>query len=166
MDTYIHRNNLQQGPYTDEQLRELLANSGVSLEDLAWREGLAEWRPLKTFFSSSPTGVPPVPEPLDQKFISRLNTVYRTSKMMIILCVLGFFMPFILLIAGALGVLYYFWRKSILAEVDAKGLILPQQQRIEVDYLRANKQELLLPLYFLLGFAVLMAGVIAFLPHR
>jgi hypothetical protein len=143
----------------------MLANATISRDDMAWREGMPEWRPLRTFFSPPPPpGMPPVPQPLAPKFISRLNTVYRTSKIMLPACALSILMPFILMLLAPLGILYFFWRKSLLAEVDAKGLMLPPAQRAEVDYVRANKQELLLPLYFLIGFALFIAGIIVFLP--
>ena len=143
----------------------MLATATIGLDAMAWREGMAEWRPLRTIFSLPPLpGMPPFPQPLDPKFISKLNTVYRTSKMMLVVCGLSILMPFILMLTAPLGILYFFWRKSLLAEVDAKHLVLPPARQAEVDYLRANKQELLLPLYFLIGFALFIAGLIAFLP--
>ncbi len=46
MQIYLARNNEQAGPYTLEQLNQMLANGQVVLEDLAWHEGMPEWKKL------------------------------------------------------------------------------------------------------------------------
>ncbi len=46
MSILILRNNQQTGPYPEEQARQLLASGQVSGTDLAWRNGMAEWKPL------------------------------------------------------------------------------------------------------------------------
>src|SRR5690606_16838602 len=43
---YLARNNQQAGPYTLEQLNQMLANQQVMLTDLAWHQGMAEWKAL------------------------------------------------------------------------------------------------------------------------
>ncbi|MEX7492989.1 RDD family protein, partial [Acinetobacter baumannii] len=40
------RNNQQAGPYTLEQLNQMLASQQVLLTDLAWHEGMTEWKAL------------------------------------------------------------------------------------------------------------------------
>lgn len=46
MQIYLARNNQQAGPYTLEQLNQMLANQQVMLTDLAWHQGMTEWKAL------------------------------------------------------------------------------------------------------------------------
>src|SRR5690606_18644578 len=75
MQIYLARNNQQAGPYTLEQLNQMLASQQVLLTDLAWHQGMTEWKALGELtqgkFVYEPAGyVPPVstPEP---------NTTYQ-----------------------------------------------------------------------------------------
>ena len=46
MQIYLARNNQQAGPYTLEQLNKMLASQQVLLTDLAWHQGMTEWKAL------------------------------------------------------------------------------------------------------------------------
>ena len=46
MQIYLARNNQQAGPYSLEQLNQMLASQQVLLPDLAWHQGLTEWKTL------------------------------------------------------------------------------------------------------------------------
>lgn len=46
MQIYLARNNEQAGPYGLEQVNQMLANGQVVLTDLAWHEGMTEWKKL------------------------------------------------------------------------------------------------------------------------
>lgn len=46
MQIYLARNNQQAGPYSLEQLNQMLASQQVLLTDLAWHQGLTEWKTL------------------------------------------------------------------------------------------------------------------------
>ena len=46
MQIYLARNNQQAGPYTLEQVNQMLANQQVLLTDLAWHQGMQEWKAL------------------------------------------------------------------------------------------------------------------------
>ena len=46
MQIYLARNNQQAGPYTLEQLNQMLASQQVLLTDLAWHQGMQEWKAL------------------------------------------------------------------------------------------------------------------------
>ena len=68
MQIYLARNNQQAGPYTLEQVNQMLANQQVLLTDLAWHEGMTEWKALGELTQGQlvyqPQGyVPPVPQP-------------------------------------------------------------------------------------------------------
>jgi len=58
MTYYILRNGERLGPCSEEQVRQLLVAGQIQAGDLAWREGLAEWRPLGPLL-----GGPAVPPP-------------------------------------------------------------------------------------------------------
>ncbi len=44
MQIYLARNNVQAGPYTLEQVNNMLVSGEVLLTDLAWHEGMAQWQ--------------------------------------------------------------------------------------------------------------------------
>ena len=46
MQIYLARNNQQAGPYTLEQLNQMLTSQQVLLTDLVWHEGMTEWKAL------------------------------------------------------------------------------------------------------------------------
>jgi hypothetical protein len=43
---FITREGQRYGPYTTDQCRQMLATGQLIPLDLAWREGMAQWRPL------------------------------------------------------------------------------------------------------------------------
>ena len=68
MQIYLARNNQQAGPYTVEQINQMLASQQVLLTDLAWHQGMAEWKALGELTQGKleyqPVGyVPSVPFP-------------------------------------------------------------------------------------------------------
>lgn len=46
MQIYLARNNQQAGPYSLEQLNQMLSSQQVLLTDLVWHEGMSEWKTL------------------------------------------------------------------------------------------------------------------------
>ena len=46
MQIYLARNNQQAGPYTLEQLNQMLTSQQVLLTDLVWHKGMTEWKAL------------------------------------------------------------------------------------------------------------------------
>lgn len=46
MQIYLARNNQQAGPYTLEQINQMLVSQQVLLTDLAWHQGMTEWKVL------------------------------------------------------------------------------------------------------------------------
>jgi hypothetical protein len=47
VDYYVFKNNEQVGPFALMDVRERLKNGTFAYEDLAWREGMPDWTPLK-----------------------------------------------------------------------------------------------------------------------
>lgn len=63
---HISRNGQQEGPYTAEQIQQMLADGSIARYTLAWKEGLSQWVPLSQILESSPPqpshiAPPPVP---------------------------------------------------------------------------------------------------------
>lgn len=46
MQIYLARNNQQAGPYSLEQVNQMLASQQILLTDLAWHQGMTEWKAL------------------------------------------------------------------------------------------------------------------------
>lgn len=62
MQWYYSLNNQQQGPVSEEQLRDLIAQGIISHQTLVWREGMPDWAPYQTVAAASPSsaGAPAV----------------------------------------------------------------------------------------------------------
>jgi hypothetical protein len=59
MATYVSKDNQRIGPLDDAQILTALRDHTYSPDDLAWREGMAEWEPLRNLFPSGPGSIPP-----------------------------------------------------------------------------------------------------------
>lgn len=61
---FLAINGQQQGPYTEQQIRDAIAQNGSVLNLLAWKNGMSTWLPLNTFQEFSNTNgacPPPIP---------------------------------------------------------------------------------------------------------
>jgi hypothetical protein len=62
MQIYLYQNDKQIGPYTEEDLRSMVASGVVSRTENAWHDGLTEWQPLDTVVSLNQSpALPPLP---------------------------------------------------------------------------------------------------------
>ncbi len=62
MDILVARDGEQFGPYTDDEIRDYLADGSLSPTDLAWRDGLPDWIALGDLeLLCPPTRTPPPP---------------------------------------------------------------------------------------------------------
>ena len=70
-DWHIYRGGQQEGPYTWEQLRSIVASGAIRAEDMVWREGMSTWTRVDQVMGLSdllgpamagppPPGIPPV----------------------------------------------------------------------------------------------------------
>ena len=55
MQIYLYQNEQQTGPYTEEQIRQLVAAGTIQTNDVCWYEGLSDWKPLDTVISFQPS---------------------------------------------------------------------------------------------------------------
>lgn len=82
MQIYLARNNQQAGPYTLEQLNQMLTSQQVLLTDLAWHQGMTEWKALgeltqgKLVYTPEGYSTPaafPEPSPLPNSAIRKIQ---------------------------------------------------------------------------------------------
>lgn len=74
---HIYHNNQQEGPYSPEQLRDMIVKGTVTPVTLAWKEGISDWTPLNTIISfpetmRSATPPPPPPQAVQQPSVASL----------------------------------------------------------------------------------------------
>jgi uncharacterized membrane protein YphA (DoxX/SURF4 family) len=63
---HVIHNGKQEEPASEDEIRRRLAEGGLSATDLAWREGLSNWKPLSNVLQASGTASsqpPPPPTP-------------------------------------------------------------------------------------------------------
>ena len=64
---HIYHNNQQKGPYSPEQIHDMIARGAVTPVSLAWKEGMPDWAPLNTIISCDEVFnaiAPPLPPPV------------------------------------------------------------------------------------------------------
>jgi hypothetical protein len=65
MSIYLLQNEQQTGPFTDDQIQQMLRSATVPASTLGWKEGMAGWEPLSSFVTipspASPSFAPPSP---------------------------------------------------------------------------------------------------------
>jgi hypothetical protein len=87
MQIYLARNNQQAGPYTVEQINQMLQSQQVLLTDLVWYQGMPEWKALGEVTQGKldfqPEGYQP-PTPIQQNYsnpsIQSINVQRNTSQ--------------------------------------------------------------------------------------
>jgi uncharacterized protein DUF4190/uncharacterized protein DUF4339 len=67
---YIGRNNQQLGPFSEDEVRQKLAAGELSLTDLAWREGMANWQPVASALGIVPAVPPPMLSAIPQPYVA------------------------------------------------------------------------------------------------
>ena len=61
MSLYLYQNEQQTGPFSEEQISQMLRAAIVSPDTLGWKEGMSGWKPLSTIVSLPNPGLPPTP---------------------------------------------------------------------------------------------------------
>ena len=69
MQIHVAKNGQKMGPYSEAQVREMLAAGSIAGTDLGWHEGLADWVPLSSLLA----GAAPIPASSGQKVRYRLD---------------------------------------------------------------------------------------------
>ncbi len=162
MDIYIGRNDRRLGPYSVEQARQMLASGKLYPMDLAWYEGMDEWKPIfqvpEISHSPAPEAQAPAPR-LPEKGIQKPNA-YEESRIKGITkrAIGGLFILF------GLGLLYAF--KLVSSPVE-KGIFVLQALFFLIGgvwWALGKGEQCLVPLKARLSliFALLLVG---FLPN-
>lgn len=79
MENAIHlsRDGQTYGPYSVSQIRELIQSGHASLEDDAWKDGMAGWQPLRTLIPGTP---PPASRSSDEVILQEPGVFVSQSK--------------------------------------------------------------------------------------
>jgi len=87
MNITIHKNGQQLGPFTESQVGEMLKSGQLALEDLAWAEGMEEWKPLSSFENLRPLSAQTPPPVAEQ--VAPPSNIKKTEPLAIWSLVLG-----------------------------------------------------------------------------
>ena len=88
MQFYLVIDGQKAGPYTEDQLREMVAKGQIGRQQLVWREGLPAWVPLDQVLGlDSLPPLPPMPLPEPRTTAARSSAIRTTSG--IIALILG-----------------------------------------------------------------------------
>lgn len=80
MDYHIAREGQQLGIYSESQVHENLLNGTFSLADVAWSEGMTEWKLLSELFPEKPVETPPLPPRQVSAMPSPITGVSKTTS--------------------------------------------------------------------------------------
>lgn len=58
---YVAIDDNQQGPFQDEEVRQMLATGRIRPKSLGWQEGMGDWAPLNTWYAPAQTVVAQTP---------------------------------------------------------------------------------------------------------
>lgn len=86
MHYHIAVKGVQSGPFSVDELRRKLAAGELSADDLCWREGWAEWRPVSQILASG--DAPPVLPP--RAFVTAATTTSGLAIISLVLGIMGF----------------------------------------------------------------------------
>ena len=117
MKIYIAKNGQQLGPFDEEQLTQKIQQGIVSYDDLAWVEGMSDWRPLRQVIpSASGTPVPPPVSPsgFQQQPMQKIPNYLVQSILVTLFCCLPF---------GIIGIVYASKVNSKLQIGDINGAL-------------------------------------------
>ncbi len=95
MSIYLYANETQTGPFSEEQLQQLLLAGTVSGETMGWKEGMAGWEKLSTFVAIPAARAlpPPPPAPRDSSLMGIISLSFGLLSLVgwvVLLVVAGF----------------------------------------------------------------------------
>lgn len=77
---HLSRDGHTYGPYTENQIRGMIASGHASPDDDAWEEGMADWKPLRSLIAIS---TPPSARPTDEVILQEPGVLVSRSKIQI-----------------------------------------------------------------------------------
>jgi membrane protein YdbS with pleckstrin-like domain len=141
MGIFIHKNNEQLGPYEETEIKNFILEGRVSGEDLGWKEGMSDWKPLKELVIAPPPlgNRPPkiqIKEDVDLWTGHPSLMTYGTAWIVVLLTIwFG---------VGLLIVIWIFWDKFANSYtitnknlILTKGLIIKSTSQIRIKDIRS-----------------------------
>ena len=128
MDIFLHQNGAQTGPYTEQQIRDML-KSGVAKEaDYAWHDGMTDWLPLGQVLATLTPPPPPPAQPF--RPVQQVATPRRVEPAgpNPVLVVVGI-VVFLLFAGGIGGVIWYKGR----SDAEAQNKVKSAQKELVAD---------------------------------
>ncbi|MEI6278631.1 MAG: DUF4190 domain-containing protein [Verrucomicrobiae bacterium] len=89
MEITIHSKGVQQGPFSEEQVKQLLLSGGLSDSDLGWSPGMEEWKPLSAFPELKNDSVPPPMSAQDTTALEKTEPLAIWSLVLGIISIVG-----------------------------------------------------------------------------
>ena len=86
METFLHRNGQQLGPYSLAALRSMYEQGELQSTDIVWDEESQSWRSVSEFFQHAPPMLPPViaASRLPPRVQSENDTVFFSSGLLVV----------------------------------------------------------------------------------
>jgi uncharacterized RDD family membrane protein YckC len=81
MQIHIVKNGEKQGPYSEAQVREMLAAGSIAGTDLTWHEGLPDWVPLASILAKASAPAAPVSTMVPGVAVTDPNLAERGSRL-------------------------------------------------------------------------------------
>ena len=106
---------------------------------------------------------------MDAKTEKHIDQLYRNSRQMVLLSILGLFVPIVLVIAAPLGIMYALERSRLLKKVDRGNLDIAGSAEPapgtasasdKITYLRERPIRFLIPAIIVGAYLVLIAAII------
>ena len=79
MNIFIAKNDARNGPYTSEQVVDMVRKGEFQMSDLAWSEGMAEWRPIHSIAGIVEAVLPPLPSTTGKELSAMKSTSTPTE---------------------------------------------------------------------------------------
>ncbi len=76
----LSRDGKNYGPYSESQLLQMIGSGHASPEDHAWREGMADWQPLRVVLPSCASKPPAAPAKAQERVILQEDGVYISTS--------------------------------------------------------------------------------------
>ncbi|MEI6072981.1 MAG: DUF4190 domain-containing protein [Verrucomicrobiae bacterium] len=89
MEITIHSKGVQQGPFSEEHVKQLLLSGEISDSDLGWSPGMKEWKPLSAFPELQNPSVPPPMPAQDTTGLKKTEPLAIWSLVLGIISIVG-----------------------------------------------------------------------------
>jgi hypothetical protein len=85
MPAYIYKNEQQLGPFEDSMIIDAIRAGTYSYDDLCWKEGWEDWKPLRTLFPEPPRAGGTPPPPPDKKSKGKIIALAGSAVLILVI---------------------------------------------------------------------------------